>query len=220
MEYLLVKYAHLIAFVYWLGGDLGTYFAGNYVVNRKYSADGRGVAFKIMMACDQGPKLTMPLIFALGVQLSYMAKLISLPLWGLIGVWAICLLWFGNVNYLYFTNNSKAKAFVAKFDFNFRIAVTIGIVIYAIAGLVDNSIIRADWVAYKMLLFAFLVFCGVMVRVYFKPFVPAYIQLMQNGPSDEVNDTLENSLSKARFWVWIIWIGLFVNAAIGLHIIP
>ena len=31
-EYLLLKFAHLRAFVYWLGGDLGTFLASRYVI--------------------------------------------------------------------------------------------------------------------------------------------------------------------------------------------
>jgi hypothetical protein len=112
------------------------------------------------------------------------------------------------------------KAAVAKFDFNMRMVVTALIVAYAIWGLLTTDVIRADWVAYKMLIFAFLVACGVVVRVYFKPFVPAFVELVTNGASDEVNETLSTSLKKVRVWVWMIWVGLFANAAIGLHLIP
>jgi hypothetical protein len=220
MEFLLFKYAHLLAFVYWLGGDLGTYFSGNYVVNRNYSADGRGVAFKIMMACDQGPKMSMPLIFPLGLQMTNMMGLVSIPSSIMALIWIVCFIWLGNVVYLHFTDNKPAKAKVAKFDFNLRMVLTAMIVVYAIMGLMDSTVIGADWVAYKMLIFAFLVACGVVVRVHFKPFVPAYVKLMTDGPSDEINETLSTSLAKVRFWVWLIWIGLFINAAIGIHLIP
>ena len=67
--YLLIKYAHLLAFVYWLGGDLGTFLASRQVVNSSNSPEARSVALKIMLACDMGPKLAMPIILPLGMQL-------------------------------------------------------------------------------------------------------------------------------------------------------
>lgn len=219
MEYLLLKYAHLIAFVYWLGGDLGTYIAGNYVIRRDISEEARGVAFKIMMACDQGPKITMPLIFPLGLQMANMTSLLSLPGWFMVVVWLLCLIWCGNVLYLHFSGNESVKATVAKYDFIFRMVVTLAILLYAIAGLLDPELIRADWVAWKMIVFAALVGCGVMVRIYFKPFVPAYVAMMRNGATPETDEALASSLHRARIFVWVIWFGLFLNAAIGLHLL-
>ena len=57
MELLFFKYAHIIAMVYWLGGDLGTFFASNQVINRGLSPQARQTALKIMLACDRAPKL-------------------------------------------------------------------------------------------------------------------------------------------------------------------
>ncbi|WP_372865702.1 hypothetical protein, partial [Spongiibacter sp.] len=76
MEYLLVKYLHIIGFVYWLGGDLGTFLSSRYLVNRNIGNEARLVATKIMLACDQGPKLAMPMMFALGVHLGSLSGLL------------------------------------------------------------------------------------------------------------------------------------------------
>ena len=51
------------------------------------------------------------------------------------------------------------------------------------------------------------------------PFVPAFANLMSAGPSDDVNNTMERSISRCRPWVWCIWGGLFLNAALGLHLL-
>ncbi len=50
--------------------------------------------------------------------------------------------------------------------------------------------IGADWVAWKILVFAGRVSCGVMIRLNLKPFVPAFVKLVSEGPSDHLNDTL------------------------------
>ena len=70
--------------------DLGTYFASNQVINRDLSPEARRTALKIMLACDMGPKLAMPLIFTLGVHLADLLNAIALPAgaWARPGRWA------------------------------------------------------------------------------------------------------------------------------------
>ena len=100
-EYLLLKFAHIIAFVYWLGGDLGTFIASRQVANDKLSAESRHVALKIMLACDMGPKLAMPLILPLGVQLAATAGMATLPGWALLCLWLVSAYWFTVVMVLF-----------------------------------------------------------------------------------------------------------------------
>lgn len=78
MTLFVLKYLHILAFVYWLGGDLDTYFASNQIINKENSPQSRSVALKIMLACDMGPKLAMPLILILGIQMGVMSGVISL----------------------------------------------------------------------------------------------------------------------------------------------
>lgn len=219
MDYLFLKYAHIIAFVYWLGGDLGTFLASNYVVNRDIGTESRGVALKIMLACDQGPKLAMPLIVTLGLQMAYMTGLLAVPAGVMIAAWLVSIYWFSVVMILHLNEGKAFTSIVSKIDFYFRIAVVVILLLWAIAGLMDNSLIRADWVAYKMIVFAGLVTCGIFIRINLKPFIPAFVSLMKDGASDELNDTLMASLMRCRPYVWCIWGGLFLNAAIGVHLL-
>jgi hypothetical protein len=78
MEYLLLKYLHILGFVYWLGGDLGTFLSSRYLVNRTIGNEARLVATKIMLACDQGPKLAMPMMFAIGLHLASLLGVLPL----------------------------------------------------------------------------------------------------------------------------------------------
>jgi hypothetical protein len=215
-EILLLKFLHLIAFVYWLGGDLGTFFASRFVVREDLGPETRAIAMKIMLGCDQGPKSCMPLIFPLGLQLGQAMGLVSLHTAVLPSVWVIALGWFGIVQYLYFSNDLAARARVARFDFGLRLLTIVLIVGYAGALLADGG---PAWFAWKMLVFAALVACGLLIRINLKPFVVAFGQLMNDGPSDAVNRALAKTLARVRPWVYLIWIGLLFNAAIGLHLI-
>lgn len=217
--YLSLKLLHLLAFVYWLGGDLGTFFASRFVANAELSPAQRGTALKIMLGCDQGPKLCMPLIFAIGFSMSTHMGFISANTLVEVLVWVIALIWFGNVNYLYFTDNQAAKARLSQIDLWFRVIVVIGLMAVGIAALLGKGFIGADWLAVKIMIFAWLVACGIFIRIQLKPFVAAFGRLMTSGSTPEVETTLSGALKRVRPAVYLIWVGLIVNAALGLHLI-
>ncbi len=218
-EFLWLQFAHIVAFVYWLGGDLGTFVASRYVVNRDIGVEARAIALKIMLACDQGPKMSMPLILPLGMHMSVIMGLVQIPAWALVLVWLLAAVWLGNVLVLYFNEGKPFIARLSQFDLFFRIGVVAALLTFAVMGLLDMAPIQADWVAWKIIVFAALVCCGIAIRINLKPFVPAFVKLMSEGPSDAVNDTMANSVARCRPWVWLIWLGLFVNAAFGIHLI-
>ena len=216
-EYLLLKFLHIIAFVYWLGGDLGTFLASRQVVNRSLSPESRHVALKIMLACDMGPKLAMPLILPLGMHLAWLGGFLQVSGVEVAATWAISIYWFAVVLVLYLKEGAPFTATLARVDFWFRIAVVLLLLLFAgmaLAG--DNS---ADWAAWKLGIFAAMVACGIAIRINLKPFGPAFGDLMSNGPSDASNHAMESSIARCRPYVWLIWAGLFTNAALGTHLI-
>jgi hypothetical protein len=218
-EYLLLKFAHMIAFVYWLGGDLGTFLASQQVINRNNSGEARHVALKIMLACDMGPKLAMPLILPLGIQLAQMGGWIALPGIAITLFWLLGLYWFGVVLTLYLNEGKPFTAKLSRVDFWFRILVASALGAWAVYALISGLSISADWVAWKILIFVAMVGCGVAIRINLAPFVAAFGDMMANGANDSNNSTMENSIGRCRPWVWCIWLGLFANAALGLHLL-
>lgn len=216
--YILLKLAHIVAFVYWLGGDLGTYLSSRHVVDPKLTPAQRATALKIMLACDQGPKLCMPLIFAIGYSMSTHMQFIVLPVFVEVLVWIVCLAWFANVNYLYFTQNAQSKQRLSVIDFWFRIGVVTALVAWGASGLLSDATIRGDWLAVKILVFAALVSCGIYIRLQLKPFGGAFGELMTKGSNAKVESTLSDSLARCRPAVYLIWAGLIFNAALGLHL--
>jgi hypothetical protein len=218
-EYLLLKLLHIIAFVYWLGGDLGTFLASREVVNRELSPESRHIALKIMLACDMGPKLAMPLILPLGLHLAFLGGVINPPAWVLGLAWLACLYWFSVVLILYLNEGKPFTARLSQLDFYFRILMVLVLIGYAGTALLTDKWISADWAAWKILVFGAMVACGIAIRINLKPFVPAFGTMMANGASETTDSAMENSIQRCRPFVWCIWAGLFVNAALGVHLI-
>ena len=217
--YLLLKYAHVVAFVYWLGGDLGTFFASRQVVRRDLGVEARRVAARIMLACDQGPRLGMPAIFVVGYQMAVTLGFLAAPGWLTAAVWVLGVAWFVDVLILYRHEGKPFAARLAAVDFRFRLVVMVLLIAAAGYGLAGADYLTNDRVGWKMLVFAGLMGCGVMIRWHLRPFGPAFATLVAHGPDDAVNDTLERSLGRCRPYVTTIWLGLLLNAALGMRLL-
>lgn len=217
-EYLLLKYAHIIAFVYWLGGDLGTYIASKWAINREISAEARKVALKIMLACDQGPKLSMPLILPFGVQMAATIGVLEMPSWLLTTMWVICTYWVSVVLVLYLNEGKDFVKKLSQIDFYFRIVVIVALLGLTLMAMTTGNGFNADWVGYKLIIFALMVLCGVFIRINLKPFIPAFGNMLRGDTSEANNDVIYRSMMRCRPYIYGIWAGLFINAALGLHL--
>jgi len=172
-----------------------------------------------MMGCDQAPRLAMPASFIFGFQMAISLGLLTAPVWLVVLVWMLCLAWFANVLVLHLHAGKPFAARLAAIDFRFRFAVIGILVSVAIHGLAGASYLADDRMAWKMLVFAGLVGCGVLIRRHLKPFAPAFASLIANGSTPEVEDTLEQTVARCQPYVALIWLGLLVNAAIGIRLL-
>ena len=216
-EYLLLKFAHIIAFVYWLGGDLGTFQASRQVVNPEHSPQSRHVALKIMLACDMGPKLAMPLILPLGLHLASLSGALPISAGLLAASWAAALYWFVVVLVLYLNEGKPFTVWLGQLDLYFRVAVVTLLLVWGAYLLLGGA--GAAWAAWKILIFAAMVACGIAIRLRLKAFVPAFSEMMSSGATEATNRTMTDSIANCRPWVWCIWAGLFTNAALGTRLI-
>ena len=105
---------------------------------------------------------------------------------------------------------------LAQWDLRLRFAVVFTLLA---AGTYGFSLGLPGWVALKVLVFAVLVACGIAVRFGLKPFALAYVQMINEGASEAGNTAMITHMGVVRRYVWIIWLGLFVNAALGLRVI-
>jgi hypothetical protein len=207
---------HVLLFVYWLGGDLGVFYSSNFVVRPDLSPETRATAAKIMLDLDQIPRICMSLMLTVGGILTAFIG-VPHPWYQWIGILLLGPIWFFCVMYLHFRHGSGAYASVAKFDMFIRWAVVIGIPISLVIHWESNRLADYPWVAFKLLLFAFLVFCGIMVRGKIGPFFSTLLKCRRGeNPTPEENEAQRRSLAQVRVWVFMIWAGVFIQGFVGI----
>lgn len=216
---LLLKFAHLLLFVYWLGGDLGTFYASRLVADGELSVPARAAAARIMFAVDQAPRLCMPLVLGSGLQLAASLGLAAIPPGMMVLVWLLSLVWVLAVILLHAGQGSDGARRIAIFDRWLRVFVMAACGLAALSSLAGFGPLHATWLAAKLLIFAGLVACGLLIRRQLRPFADAFSAMLLNGPSPAGDEVLRRSISGCRPYVYLIWLGLLISAALGTHLL-
>jgi len=207
---------HLLLFVYWLGGDLGVFYSSGMVVDPELSNSARVTAAKIMVNLDFVPRICMTLMLTVGGLLTGEIG-IEHPLWQTIGFIALGPAWLAMVIYLHVAHGTELSKTVTKIDYYFRWAL----VVYLIGSVTfytffSDRLATAPWVSAKLGIFAFLVFCGLMIRKYIPDYAIGIGKLRNDDVSDEINASMIASLDKCRPFVLAIWAGLLVECYLGV----
>ncbi|WP_446830063.1 hypothetical protein [Candidatus Foliamicus sp.] len=206
---------HLVLFAYWLGGDIGVFYSTRMVLNRSFSAPQRFMASRIMLWIDLLPRLCLSMMLTVGGILSEYVG-VSHPPWQMAAIVLLGPVWFTVLLIMHFKHNASFMPTLTKLDLWFRwflIAAIVASVFYSVStGRLDNAI----WIAPKLIVFAIMVLCGVMIRIYIPGFIAGVRALSQGSITEEQDDAMKRSISRVRPWVFTIWAGLLVEAFLGI----
>ena len=218
-ELALLKMAHILCLVYWLGADLGVFYSSFFVADQERSPEVRIAAARILFTLDLAPRICMTLMLPTGIHLAQMMGKLSVPDIVVTASWIICLAWLAMVLFLHFASRARDLTILTKIDFRFRIAVITGLIAFALYTLASPDRILADWLAYKTIIFASMVFCGLIIRLKLRVFAPAFKKLVAGTHSASDSRDIGRSLITTRPFVFAIWIGLLLNTALSLRLI-
>ncbi|MEJ2601713.1 MAG: hypothetical protein P8172_00225 [Gammaproteobacteria bacterium] len=216
MTYDLLVLLHVVLFAYWLGGDLGVFYASRFVSNPDLGREARETAAAIMLAVDLSPRVCMVLILPVGLHLAAIRGELPISDPGLGLMWLLALLWLALVIAVHYIHAPLPARFLQRTDLVIRLGVILATAGLAVRHYVDPEWIRSDWVALKLLLFAVTVACGLAIRFALIPFGPAFATLMEEGSRPDTEGAIQRSLGRARPFVIAIWITLVLEAVLGI----
>ena len=212
-ELALLKMVHLLCLIYWLGADLGVFYSSFFVADEERGPEARIVAAKILFTLDLGPRICMPLILATGVHLAKMMAMLKFHDAVVPVTWAVCLVWLGLVLTVHFSSGEQRRALLTRIDFNLRVLVIAALLGFSLYVLFYATSTLRDWLVYKTIVLALMIFCGLMIRVKLRPFGPAFRHFAAGDHGQPHSHTVSHALTSTRPYVIVIWIGLFLNTA-------
>lgn len=217
-DYLLIQFLHLVGFAYWLGGDLGVFHTSYWVADPQQPPAVRVAAARILFWLDQVPRICMTMMLPLGLHLAWRAGLMGFPGAVMAAIWVGAFAWLGMVVYLHVAAASAGKALLTRFDFGFRLALSLGLLATGSAALVNDAFGMPHWLAAKLAIFGALVGLGLIIRIRLKPFGPAFANIARGEGTAADDAAIRASLGGTRPFVVAIWIGLLASAALGIHL--
>jgi hypothetical protein len=214
---------HIVLFAYWLGGDVGVYYASRYIIRSEVGPEARAVSTKIMHGVDIAPRVSLVLILPSGI---------TLMAWGPLGDqffvqgWLLALVWVAGLAWLvvslidYRGGDTPIARFSQKADLLVRYslsAVLVGIGLYTIFATDPFGVeTNPKWLGAKVVAYALCIFSGVMIRRQLVPFGPAFGKLVTAGSTPEVEKAILGSIKRCEPWVYAIWTLVILAAAIGV----
>lgn len=209
---LVLKWLHILAMVYWLGGEWGVFQTSYNVVNRKLPMDERKrhmeTAYRIDILARTGILLLFPLGWHMGFYwgVQPFGGIWIWAMWAFFAFWlAVCWAAFG------YRETDKGLA-LTKFDEGIRFLFIPAILIVGIASLLGYGPFNAGemqkWYSAKVTVFGLLLVIGLKLRFIMREWTELFRVLAVNPDDHEAEATLEKSIRVGRTLAYFYWIGI------------
>jgi len=213
--YRLTLFLHQVLFVFWLGPDIGVYMWSTKVTNAELSPAQRISAGRMMQMIELIPRLCMSLMLTVGGILTEMMG-IEHPWWQMAGIVLLGPVWLTLTILVYTRSGTEQGAQLGRLDELFRWVVIASVIASTGFSVVTERLTDTPWVTAKLLLFAAVVFFGLMMRKRLAPFAAALDKLESDGVSPEIDRAMAVSISRTRAYMFAAWIALAMAAALGM----
>jgi hypothetical protein len=215
-SYFFVKLLHLLLFVYWLGADIGVFYSARFVRDSSLSIDARRMALRILGWIDQIPRYCLVLMLPVGYSLANSVGAARLQRNDFAGIWLVGLLWLSLVWAIHHWQGSALGQRLRRIDLVWRWILVPGLLWDAWQGFTGSGHILAPWLAAKFVVYALLIFCGIMIRVRGAALAPAIRDLLANGSTPAREAAVTQGFARTRYFVLTIWCLLVVAAYLGI----
>jgi hypothetical protein len=206
---------HLLLFCYWLGGDIGVFYSSGFAADPALSLEARMTAAKIMLALDLVPRLCGAVMLTVGGVLSEFIG-VEHPGWQLTGIILLAPIWLALELILHFRQGTPLGRSAQKFDSPFKWAIVIGCIVSVAWSFTTGRLDEAPWVGYKILVFAAIMICSLMINKTIGPYVVGIQRIAEGQISESETAAMAVSLRRCKWAVVGIWIGLIIAATLGV----
>ncbi|SEK81215.1 hypothetical protein SAMN05216262_1034 [Colwellia chukchiensis] len=215
----IIRWIHIVAMVYWLGGEWGVFQTSFHVVNRKLAMAERRRHMETAYRIDILARTGIIILLPLGMHMGY--------LWGvqpyggvfLSSMWVFYLGWLALCWAAFFHRETDTGIKLTKLDEAIRYLIIPAIAISAIASLLGygpfNAAEGQKWFSIKLLIFSFLLVLGLLLRFIMREWTVLFRRLDAEGDSPEVEEQLEKSIRFGRRIAYVYWIGILTVAFLG-----
>lgn len=214
-EHLMLRWAHIIAMAYWLGGEWGVFNASRPLTNPALSLAERKRHMETAYRIDVLPRTGIVLLLPLGLHLGH--NMGVQPLGGpwLVGMWIFTAAWVALVLTAFFRRKSPVYMLLTKTDEAIRYVVIPALFGVGVYSLITGGPFVAGWYAAKATIFSGLLIIGLLLRYIMRDWIVIFNRLEAQGGSPELEARLDGALAFGRKLAYVYWGGIITMAFLG-----
>jgi hypothetical protein len=213
-----VRWLHILAMVYWLGGEWGVFQTSYNVVNRKLTLDERRRHMETAYRIDILARTGIIMLLPLGLHMGALYGFVPLEGTSLAIMWALGLGWLALCWAAFFARESDLGIRLTKLDESVRYVVIPALLIVGGLGLFNQGPLSiADgqhWYPAKMVTYGVMLILGLLLRFIMREWTTLF-RVLAEGPNAEAEGKLERSIAFGRSIAYCYWIGIATTAFFG-----
>ncbi len=209
-ELAILRWVHILAMVYWLGGEWGVFQTSYHVTNPALALDERKrhmeTAYRIDILARTGIVLLLPLGLHMGKLFGFVPLLEGTGVWWM---WAFFAVWLAMTWTAFIKRETDLGIAVTKAEEFLRyplIAALVAAAGMSFAG--SGPIVSGEnnfWYPSKMGLYAFALVIGLFLRVVMRRWT-ARFRILAAGPDAAQEAALAREIGQARIAAYIYWV--------------
>jgi len=217
-ELAVLRWVHIVAMVYWLGGEWGVFQTSYNVVNRKLPMDERRRHMETAYRIDILARTGIIMLLPLGM---HMGHIWGVQPWGgnfLVGMWLFVAAWLGLCWAAFVYRETDLGVRLTIWDERIRFVLIPLLAGAAIASLLGYGPFNAGegqkWFSLKILIYSFALVIGLKLRFIMREWTEMFRVLAQ-GANAQVEATLEKSIRFGRSIAYVYWVVIGSVAFLG-----
>jgi hypothetical protein len=215
-SHLVLKWAHIIAMVYWLGGEWGVFQTSYHVTNPALSLEERRRHMETAYRIDILARLGIILLLPIGLHMGNNFGVQPLGGGWLVVIWILAAAWVGLALAAFAKRGTDAGLRLTMFDDKIRYVLIPLLAGTATMSLLTGSPFTAKWYAAKVLIYSGLLVIGLILRFVMRHWTETFRQLAAGGPRADLEAKLTREIRIARRLAYLYWIGIGSVAFIGV----
>ena len=209
------KFIHILLFVYWLGADLGVFLLARAARRSDLTFDQRSIALRMALKIDILPRLSFALMFPVGLELSAALGLVEPGLATRTVAWTVSAIWVAIVVGMVRSEGKLGAAALRRANVLLHWALFVVVGAIGVTSVLGRGPFPAGWLGWKILLFALIFFCGVMIDRRFEPVAPAFARLAAEGSRPDIEQAIKSAIDRSITWVLTLYALVVVIAFLG-----
>jgi hypothetical protein len=220
-ELAVIRWLHILAMVYWLGGEWGVFQTSYNVINRELSLAERRRHMETAYRIDILARTGIIMLLPLGLHMGF--------LWGihpfgggyLVALWVLFALWLSLTWMAFIRRETPAGVRLSIYDERIRFVLIPVLAIAALSSLAGYGPFLEvhGWFSAKLLIYALLLVIGLQLRFIMREWTALFAQLEAPDIEAEARvaaeGTLERSIGTGRKLAYLYWIGIAGVAFLG-----